>query len=273
MTLPEPDVPLQDACSTMFNNTLYTYMNDAFQALPLVHGAEWSTLPMGVAVTGGVCVKSTPKNNTAAAALYIVGGTSNSSTYQGLQRYVFANQSWETIHPTVAVTQNRLYHGAVYLNTSDSILVYAGTQDGSQQLSSQTFTIQASEPYTVTAYQAIAPPAISPMLIPWTESKAIYIGGSVTNTKAMIFSPSKSWVDSNATLASPLYSMSAIKGVVINGDDASKTLYTFDPTTSPNSVNRTILIDADGNPVQNAQPVAERDLQERRWSARAAMPH
>jgi hypothetical protein len=216
---------------------------------------------MGVPVAGGVCVKSTPQNNTSAAALYIVGGTSNSSDYQGLQRYTFAAGKWETIKPTVAVTQNRLWHNAVYLNASDSILVYAGSQDGSMYPSSQTFTIQASAPYTVLAYEAVAPPAISPLLMQWSESKAIYIGGSDTNKKAMIFSPSESWFDSNATLAAPLYSTSSIKAVVINGDDGSKNLYTFDMTVSPNGVNRTILIDADGNPVQNAAPIVEaRDL-------------
>jgi len=212
---------------------------------------------MGVAVSGGVCVKSTPKNNTAAAALYIVGGTSNSTDYPGLQRFTFADGAWETISPTVPVTQNRQWHNAVYLNSSDTILVYAGSQDGSQHPSSQTFTIQASEPYTVLAYEAIAPPAINPLLMQWTESKAIFIGGSDTNTKAMIFSPSLSWVDSNATLAAPLYSTSAIKAVVINGDDGSKNLYTFDMSVSPNGVNRTILVDADGNPVQNAKPIIE----------------
>jgi len=265
MTLPTPQYPLVDACSTLFNNTLYTYTSEAFQSLPLTKGASWSELPMGVAVTGGVCVKSTPKNNTASAALYIVGGTSNSTDYPGLQRFTFADGSWETIHPTVAVTQNRLWHNAVYLNTSDTILVYAGSQDGSQHPSSQTFTIQASEPYTVLAYEAIAPPAINPLLMQWTESKAIFIGGSETNTKAMIFSPSLSWVDSNATLAAPLYSTSAVKAVVINGDDGSKNLYTFDMSVSPNGVNRTILIDADGNPVQNAKPIVEarHELEER----------
>ena len=204
-------------------------------------------------------MKSTPKNNTSAAALYIVGGSSNSSDYAGLQRFTFADGQWETLRPTVAVTQNRLYHNAVYLNTSDSILVYAGTQDGSKHASSQTFTIQASEPYTVLAYQAIAPPAINPLLMQWSESKAIYIGGSDTNKKAMIFSPSTSWADSNATLAEPLYNTSNVKAVIVNADDASKTLYTFDMTVTPNGVNRTILVDGDGNPVENAEPIEEVD--------------
>jgi hypothetical protein len=151
----------------------------------------------------------------------------------------------------------------VYLNASDSILVFAGTQDGTKQLSSQTFTIQATEPYTVLAYEAIAPPAISPLMMQWSESKALYIGGSETNTKAMVFSPSKSWVDSNATLADPIYNTSNIKAVLINGDDGSKNIYTFDNTVSPNGVNRTVLIDGDGNPVQNAMPIESRS--DERW--------
>ena len=213
-------------------------------------------------------MKSTPKNDTSAAALYIVGGASNSTDYKGLQKYTFADGAWETLQPSVAVTQNRLYHGAVYLNSSDSILVYAGTQDGTKQLSSQTFTIQASEPYLVTAYPAIAPPAINPLLIPFTESKAIYLGGSETNTKSMIFSTSTTWVNSNITLKDPFYNTSNIKGIIIDGDDGSKNLYTFDMTTSPNSVNRTILVDAAGNPVQNAGPVlSARDLDEDMYDA------
>ncbi|KAH7364437.1 hypothetical protein BKA65DRAFT_390026 [Rhexocercosporidium sp. MPI-PUGE-AT-0058] len=255
MVLPAPQYSLDHSCSTLFNNTLFTYSATAFQSLKMERGAEWSELAMGVPVTGGVCVKSTPVNDTSAAALYIVGGNANDTSYQGLQRYTFSNQSWETIYPTVAVTENRLYHDSVYLNTSDSILVYAGTQDGSKQLSSQTFTIQASPPYTVLAYEADAPPAISPILIPWTQSKAIYIGGSETNTKAMIFSPSTSWVDSNASFANPIYNTTHVRAIALNGNDGSKTIYTFDMTVSPNQVNRTILIDADGNPVQNSAPV------------------
>jgi hypothetical protein len=263
MPLPNPQYPLEGACSVIFDNTLFTYSQDAFQSLELKQDAEWVTLPMGEAVKRGVCVTSTPANDAGAAALYVVGGSGNSSDYEGLQRYTFASKRWETIRPTVPVTQNRLYHGAVYLNASDSILVYAGTQDGSMQPSSQTFTIQATEPYAVLAYEAIAPPAIDPLLMQWTESNAIYIGGSNTNTKAMIFSPTNSWTDSNSTLADPLYNTSAIKSIVVNGDDASKTLYTFDMTVAPNAVNRTILVDGNGNPVQSAKPIASRGFVDR----------
>ncbi|EKD15480.1 uncharacterized protein L3040_009192 [Drepanopeziza brunnea f. sp. 'multigermtubi'] len=264
MGLPIPQYSLTGSCSALFNNTLFTYSAVAFQSLTMTNDAAWTTLDMGVPVSGGVCVKSTPVNDTTAAALYIVGGTTKDTSYQGLQRYTFANQSWETISPTVPVTQGRLYHDAVYLNRSDSILVYSGTQDGSKQLSSQTFTIQASPPFSVLAYESIAPPAISPILLQWSESKAMYMGGSETNQKAMIFSPSESWVDSNATFAAPIYNISSVKAVVINGNDGSKNIYTLDMTTSPNSINRTVLIDANGNPVQNAAPVEERSPKEKR---------
>lgn len=261
MGLPTPDYPLENVCSTLFNNTLYTYSPTAFQSLELVQGAQWVDLPQGVVVTNGVCVKTTPKNDTSAAALFIVGGTANDTNYLGMQKFTFETGKWESVTPTVPVTQSRVWHGAVYLNSSDSILIYAGSQDGSQHASSQTFTVGASDPYNVVAYEAIAPPAISPMLMQWTESKAIYIGGSTSNQKAMIFSPSHSWVDSNATLSAPVYNTTAIKSIIINGDDSSKTLYTFDMTISPNAVNRTVLVDANGQPVADAAPVVEeRDM-------------
>ncbi|RFU28774.1 hypothetical protein B7463_g7562, partial [Scytalidium lignicola] len=266
MSLPTPEVPLDHACSALYNNILYSYSSNAFQSLSLERGAEWLQLPMGVSVEGGVCVKSTPQNSSA-AALYIVGGTANSSDYQGLQRYLFEEGKWESITPNVPVTQNRLWHNSIYMNNSDSLLVYAGTQDGTMHLSSQTFTIQASPPYTVLAYEAIAPPAISPILIPWTEDDAMYCGGSTTNNKIMTFNPSASWVDTGATLADPFYDTSSIKAVVVDGDDGSKNLYTFDLTTTPNSVNRTVLLGPGGQPMQDAQPVHSKramDLKDRR---------
>lgn len=257
MALPKPTLPLNNGCSVIFNNTLYAYTPDAFQSLPITKGARWKQYPPGVSVKGGVCVKSTPKDEKN-AALYIVGGTSDDGGYPGLQRFNFAEEKWETIPPTVQVTQNRLWHGAAYLNASDSILIYAGSQDGKQQLSSQTFTIKTFPPYEALAYEAIAPPAISPLLMPWSEDMALYIGGSETNTKAMLFGAAPAWVDSGATLEKPLYSTTNIRAAIINGDDGSKSLYTFDMSVSPNSVNRTVLQGADGKPIQNAKPVSRR---------------
>jgi hypothetical protein len=254
MALPKPEYSLDDSCSVLYNNTLYTYTSEAFQSLSLVQGAKWTQLSMGTSVSGGVCVKATPASGK--AALYIVGGTTNNTgDYQGLQKYTFDDGKWQIITPTALVAQNRLWHSAVYLNASDAILMYAGSQDGSKFPSSQTFTIQASEPYAVTSYQSIAPPAIQPLLIPWNADSAIYIGGTDTNTQVMEFSKSTSWISSNSSLATPLYDTSAIKAVVVDGDDGSKSLYTFDMTVSPNQVNRTVLVDGTGSPVQNAQAI------------------
>lgn len=219
---------------------------------------------MGISVTGGVCVHATPQDNSSPPALYIVGGKANSTQggYQGFQRYVFGDGKWESIDLTAPVTQNRLYHNAIYLNASSSILMYAGTQDGSRQYTSHTFTISTAPPYQVLSFDSIAPPAISPLLLPWTDSQAAMIGGTDTNTKVMIFSPSSHWEDSNSSLEYPLKDDSAVKAVVITGDDGSKNLYTFDMTVSPNQVNRTILIDEHGSPIKNAKAISARGLSE-----------
>ena len=47
MVLPKPAVALNDACSVIFDNTLYTYQAGAFQRLPLEQGAKWERLPTG----------------------------------------------------------------------------------------------------------------------------------------------------------------------------------------------------------------------------------
>ncbi|KAI9732066.1 MAG: hypothetical protein M1818_007661 [Claussenomyces sp. TS43310] len=263
MTLPTPNVPLDNVCSTIWNNTLYTYSENAFQSLPLVKGAQWSRLSMGVPVTGGVCVQATPQNDSTPAALYIVGGTAKSSdSYMGIQRYRFSDAVWETLTPTAAVAENRLYHNALYLNDSSSILMYSGTQDGSKQPSSETFMISTSPPYDVVAYGSMAPPVVSPLLLNWNAGQAVMFGGSNANNKVMVFGPDIAWIDSGTTLAHPPESDSDIKAVMMFGDDGSKHLYTFDMTTSPNSVNRTVLVDGYGNPISNAEAIVSRSIAE-----------
>ncbi|KAK3945287.1 hypothetical protein QBC46DRAFT_115039 [Diplogelasinospora grovesii] len=264
MPIPQPKVALTDVCSVIFNNTLYTYSADAFQSLPLTAGAQWTTLPQGEAVTGGVCVGSTP-GDASTAGLFVVGGKGTSAGYQGVQKFTYSTGQWESITLPMPVTQDRLWHGAVYINSSDSILVYAGAQDGSKNPSTQTFTIGASAPHQVLAYESIAPPTTNPILLPWSDSEAVLIGGSTTNTKIMLFSPATAWVDSGATLAEPLMKdITAVRAVIMTGDDGSKNLYTFDMTETPNAVNRTVLYDASGAPVQKSAPVSRRTRIRRR---------
>ncbi|KAK8056139.1 pre-mRNA splicing factor clf1 [Apiospora rasikravindrae] len=271
MPVPKPAVSLTGACSVIHDNTLYEYSSQGFQSLKLEQKEEWKKLSDGKAVEGGVCVGSTPKD-ASKAGLYIVGGTSTDPDYKGIQKFTYSTGKWESINPTVSVTQSRLWHSAVYLNASDSILVYAGAQDGSQHLSSQTFTVGASEPYTVLAYQSIAPPAIAPILLQWSEAQAVMVGGDATNTKVMLFDAKAGWTDSNSTLAEPITKgTTQVKASLLTADDGSKHLYTFDMSKSPNEVQRLVLMDAAG-PVVKSTPIrkaksASRSLRRRDLTA------
>lgn len=249
------------SCSVVFDNVLYTYSGSAFQSLALEEGAEWKTLPNGESVEGGVCVGSTP-GDPSVAALFIVGGTATNPDYTGLQRYTYAAGKWETVQLTDSVLKDRRQHSATFLTASDSILVYAGDQDGGNGPSSQTFTIQASEPHGVQAYQStISPPGVAPLLLPWSATQAVMISGNPTNVNVMLFDTAASWVDSGTTLAAPLWQNGATpKAALVTGDDASKHLYTFDLSGSPNRVDRIVLAGAGGTPISAAAPVAARAI-------------
>ncbi|KAK3337391.1 hypothetical protein B0T19DRAFT_438059 [Cercophora scortea] len=262
MTLPEPKVPLTDACSVIFNDTLYTYSADAFQSLPLTAGAEWKQLPQGEKVTGGVCVGATTGEDST-SAFFVVGGKGSSADYQGMQKFTYSTGKWESIPLPKPVTQDRIGHGATYINSTDSIFVYAGSQEGSRVPSSQTFTIGASAPHLIHAFDSIAPPALDPILLPWSTSEVVLIGGSASNKNVMLFSSERAWFDSGASLAAPLEKdTSAVKAAIMTGADGSKHLYTFDMTLSPNSVQRTVLFNGTGVPVQNAVPITKRGYAE-----------
>lgn len=250
-------------CTAIFNNTLYSYSSAGFQSLELREGAVWKKLPGGESVHGGVCVGSTPKNPSV-AGLFIVGGKSSQADYPGLQKFTYSTGKWKIITPQATVTKDRVYHSATYLNNTESLLVYAGSRDGSSGLSQETFTISTSEPYGVSAFGSqISPPGVAPILLPWSETQAALIGGNSWNTQVVLFDTTVivngvpgSWIDSSITLAEPLpKNTTAVKAAIIQADDGSKHLYTFDLTTLPNTVNRTVLIDANGAPVVSSAPV------------------
>lgn len=256
---PKPKVALNNICSVVYNNTLYTYSADAFQSLGLEKGSEWKSLKQGEGVSGAACVGSK-------TAFYVVGGTGGSSDYKGLQRYTYSTGTWDSIDPVVPVTQNRTDHGAVYLEGSDSIVVYAGSQAGDPNPSTQTFSISATEPYSVLAYQNEgAPPTSKPILLRWSERQAAMVGGSATNTQVMLFTVGAGWSNSGATLASPLKTgTEQWQAVLVSGDDGSKNLITFDMSVSPNVANRTVLIDEHGAPVTKAAAITKRSDDHRR---------
>ncbi|RYP70152.1 hypothetical protein DL771_005664 [Monosporascus sp. 5C6A] len=274
MALPEPPVPLTGGCSVIFDNVFYSYSDSGFESLVLEKGAKWEKLPSGVPVKGGVCVGTRPPDPSA-AALFVVGGTAASPAYTGLQKFTYSTGKWETVELRDLVTKNRVRHSAIYIPGDDSILVYAGSQDGFDGPSSQTFTIKASEPHNVLAFQStISPPGIAPLLLPWSTTQAAMVGGDPTNLKVTLFGAATSWVDSGTTLASPLWKDGATtEAALVVGDDNSKHLYTFDLSTAPNRVNRILLMDGNGAPVTASAPITPNggkpsaDVEERQLNA------
>ncbi len=77
------------------------------------------------------------------------------------------------------------------------------------------------------------------------------------NTQVWLFNPAAvTWVDSGASLAKPLDKDTAVmRAAMVMGDDGSRNLYTFDTSLSPNVVQRVVLMDGNGTPIQNAAPV------------------
>ncbi|ODA79558.1 hypothetical protein RJ55_05152 [Drechmeria coniospora] len=211
---------------------------------------------MGVKVTGATCVGSTP-TNASQAGFYVVGGKADSSDYSGLQKYTYSTGKWTTIELTDEVTKDRQWHASTYIQADDSILVYAGSQARERNPSTQTFTIQASEPFAVRGYESIAPPAISPTLMGWSAADAAVIGGGtdLLHARVWLFNPTARWRDSGAGLASPLKDATSMQAVLVSGDDGSKCLYTFDLGQSPNRVDRLVLLAANGAPIADAKPV------------------
>jgi hypothetical protein len=262
MSIPQPPVSLTDGCSVIFNNTLYAYAPDGFQSFPLKKNGKWNKLAPGVNVKGAVCVLDTQSNADSSPALYIVGGSSPNSTYQGLQRYMLKQQAWEIIVPEAPVTQNRLNHNAIFLSAKSEILIYSGKQDGTSVPTSDTFSISIKAPYCVTSHNSTVPPTTSPFLLPWSDTQVALLGGNDYNTKLMLFEPEtdpqNAWRETGISLESPLPQTSRIKAILLTGADGSKHLYTYDLSVSPTQVNRTILAGENQTPISSAAPIVAR---------------
>ena len=252
MAVPSPTTALKHHCSVIYNNTLYTYQVDAFQSLELQSGAQWSNLPMGIATNGSTCVQGSTDGQD---SLYIIGGVTNSSTtdYSGLQRYVFGQQTWEECAPAVNVTNHRLYHGSTFLNSSSSILIYAGSQDGIFAPSSQTFLISTKSPFNVTAFRSDAPPVIDPLMMPWNASHALMLGGDSQNKKLFTFGPDDAWRELNVSLSEGLKDSSKVQAVIESGSDGSKVLEMFDTSVSPNQISTLLLRNGNAQGGSNPQ--------------------
>ncbi|KAK3176186.1 hypothetical protein OEA41_007509 [Lepraria neglecta] len=241
MTIPTPPVPLKDQCSIIYNDILYMYQVNAFQSLDLKDRGDWTKLSMGVPTNGSACVRGTVNGQD---AFIVVGGSSSSQNYQGMQHYSFQTNKWQTNTPFTPVAMNRLGHGAVYLNQSSSVLMYAGYQDNSYAPSSQTFVVQTAPPYNIQAFESDAPPVMDPLMISWNTTHALMLGGGPTNTHLWTFGPQEGWQQLNVSLPSPLKDSTKVQATILEGSDGSKVLEIFDMSTSPNQLSTLLLRNA-----------------------------
>ena len=254
MSVPLPSSNLEGHCSAIDNDTLYVLSPGSFQSLPLDKKAQWSTERMGQSVNGPACVAVASNGNESSSALYVIGGQSGNQSFSGLQRYFFGNKSWETLTPLDNNMQQRTNHSATYLNDSQSILVYAGSQyDEDRAISSQTFLISTVSPYNIQSYTSSAPPTNQPILQPWNSSHAVMVGGTEINTDVWTFGPDDGWQRLPTNLSAPLESNT--KAVLIDCDDGGKVLDVYNMSTSPNTVTGVVLLDTNGQPAATGQTV------------------
>lgn len=249
MTVPSPPMTLTGHCSSIYNDTLYVYTSDGFASIALEQNATWNKdLPHGVSVSGAACVSAAVEGDNDDMALYVVGGTGNSS-YSGLQRFSYQHQNWTTLPSDSDQLPNRTAHGVGYMESSGTMLMYGGSVD-SDQPSQETYLISTTWPYDVTSKPAQAAPAASnPMLLKWNESTVALIGGSPLNTDIYIFSGDSGFVSSGAVLQTAVSSTSRCALAI--DDDGNKILEEFDLSSSPNTVTSYKLIE-EGNAMNPA---------------------
>ncbi|KAK3700433.1 hypothetical protein LTR37_015937 [Vermiconidia calcicola] len=256
MSIPQPPTKVEGHCSAIVDNTLHVLSPNSFLSLPLEEHAQWQKEKLGVPVTGAACVQ-------AGDAFYAVGGTTDDDSYSGLQRYSFANKSWETLKVADSVLQGRTDHSVAYLEESRQILVYAGSQpDAPSDLSSQTFVISTESEGSIEAYTSLAPPGNLPILQPWNTSHALMLGGSHTNTQVYTFGLIEGWQPYSVRLAAPVDSSS--RATIINGADGSKVLQLYDMGASPNRVTQIVLQGAYGEAAYTGQTVGSRSPSRKR---------
>lgn len=277
MSVPKPASAIDGHCSAVYKDTLFVLSDDSFQSLPLKLNATWSTLKQGVAVSGPSCVAATNTNGGDASldALYVLGGTTTGAdeSFSGVQRYLFATETWESLSPPTKDMQSRTNHSAVFLPGPASIVVFAGSQPSAPSLlSSQTFEIGTSPPYNIKSFTSQAPPGTYPLLMPWDQQSAVMVGGTSTNTEVWLFGSGLGWSKTQIQLPSPL--SPNVRGSLVSTSDGAKVLETYDLTASPNIVSHLVLQGSNGKSISSAYTIggskphnAKRDLSVASWPA------
>ncbi|KAL5374514.1 hypothetical protein DPSP01_011878 [Paraphaeosphaeria sporulosa] len=259
-TFKDPIYPLDNHCSVIHKNTLYVYSPQGFQSLDLAKGSQWEKLPMDISLTGAECILAPSSGDANTDMMFVVGGRVNETVrqwdYPGLMHYSFKDKKWDWQRSETWVTKERTNHAAIYIPAAKQILVYSGSSDPqSSGLSSESFLIDTKSPYAVLSQPAGAnPPLIKPMLLPWDETHAVMVGGGASNTAIYTFGAMsdasgamEGWKDLGITITEPITSPETTQCTLINGEDGSKVLETFNMGVSPNTVTRTVLLNKGGS--------------------------
>ncbi|KAI5819662.1 hypothetical protein BZA77DRAFT_140874 [Pyronema omphalodes] len=240
MTVPKPKVPLGTHCSAIRNNTLYTFSESAFQSLELKNGSEWQTLPHGVGTRGAACVIA--HRNTADESLYIVGGSSDhpdatiEKGFKGLQRWIFSANKWETVQLPDPVTFNITNHGAAFLESTQRLIVFAGTAFPAVDIpSANTFLIQTAAPHEILAMPA-KNALLAPIVLPWDQNGALVVGGNGANTELNTYTTTAGWTTLTAKLSHGMKNRGQAWASTMDGDDGSRRLIMYDMSVSPATV-------------------------------------
>ncbi|KAF3907724.1 hypothetical protein AA313_de0208577 [Arthrobotrys entomopaga] len=249
MPLPQPPAPLGQHCTTIVNNILYAYTENGFFQLPLAQGAKWTEIKgKQVPTKGSVCVHTglgTPDE-----ALYVVGGDiaadiqAKNPEFMGLQKYSFAQKTWSNQPLLDKTLFNLTHHGATFLEDSKQIFVYAGNWfSGDVTPSSMAFLIDIDAMMIESLPTGLAPPMLYPLVQPLNAHAAIVSGGDPTNTAIFSYSTINGWTNMPGSLAAPM-SAGTSAGTVVQGDDGSKMLLTFDFSKTPTDVELVPLFNA-----------------------------
>lgn len=252
MTVPTPPIKLEGHCSVIHNNILYAYSPQGFTSIPLQENGNWTThLPQGEKVSGAVCLTGGIEGKESDEALYVVGGTGASSAdYMGLQRFSFKDQKWESLNAGGGILKNLQHHGAGYLKSNSTIVIYGGSTDGSTTPSPASFTISTISPYLANSIPpSAAPPALEPMLMPWSDSQVTLIGGSSDPT-IYVYSDSTGWVPSGAALPAPVEG--SIQCALIDSQ-GNKIVEEFNLSVDPSVIS--YIVSNNGNPMSPATEV------------------
>lgn len=233
--------------------------------MSLSEGAKWKTLPPGVSTKGAECVHA--HKNTPQEALYIVGGTTSNSSaipengFMGLQRWLFNDKKWETIGLPVPVTFNLTNHGATFLETSQQIIVFSGTTwPDTTTPSANTFLINTASPFEITSIPAMDP-LLAPLVLPWGDNGALVVGGNENNRGLKVYTPTTGWTPLAMSLEKGLPVKGKAGVSLIDGDDGSRMLYTFDLTTGPTAVTHLLVKEPSTASVRRRQVTTTSSIQ------------